>query len=181
MQQNEENLVWIDLEMSGLDPEHNTIIEIATIVTDKNLNILEKGPNLAIKQSLKLLESMDEWNTTHHTASGLWAKVLNDSVSMEEADKATLDFIKKWTMEGKNPLCGNSIGQDRRFLYKYMPQISEYLHYRNIDVTSIKEIAKRWYPELPAFNKLEKHQALDDIIESIDELKYFQEHIFKVR
>lgn len=181
MQQNEENLVWIDLEMSGLDPEHNTIIEIATIVTDKNLNILEKGPNLAIKQSLKLLESMDEWNTTHHTASGLWDKVLNDSVSMEEADKATLDFIKKWTMEGKNPLCGNSIGQDRRFLYKYMPQISEYLHYRNIDVTSIKEIAKRWYPELPAFNKLEKHQALDDIIESIDELKYFQEHIFKVR
>ena len=181
MQQNEENLVWIDLEMSGLDPEHNTIIEIATIVTDKDLNILEKGPNLAIKQSLKLLESMDEWNTTHHTASGLWDKVLNDSVSMEEADKATLDFIKKWTMEGKNPLCGNSIGQDRRFLYKYMPQISEYLHYRNIDVTSIKEIAKRWYPELPAFNKLEKHQALDDIIESIDELKYFQEHIFKVR
>lgn len=181
MQQNEENLVWIDLEMSGLDPEHNTIIEIATIVTDKNLNILEKGPNLAIKQSLKLLESMDEWNTTHHTASGLWDKVLNDSVSMEEADEATLNFIKKWTMEGKNPLCGNSIGQDRRFLYKYMPQISEHLHYRNIDVTSIKEIAKRWYPELPAFNKLEKHQALDDIIESIDELKYFQEHIFKVR
>ncbi len=181
MQQNEENLVWIDLEMSGLDPEHNTIIEIATIVTDKNLNIIEKGPNLAIKQSLKLLESMDEWNTTHHTASGLWDKVLNDSVSMEEADKATLDFIKKWTTEGKNPLCGNSIGQDRRFLYKYMPQISEHLHYRNIDVTSIKEIAKRWYPELPAFNKLEKHQALDDIIESIDELKYFQEHIFKVR
>lgn len=178
MVQNAENLVWIDLEMSGLDPEICTILEIATIVTDKDLNILAQGPNLAITQPIEVLESMDEWNTTHHTASGLWDRVLNDSVSMEEADQATLEFIQQWTLPGKAPLCGNSIGQDRRFLYKYMPVISDHLHYRNIDVTSIKELAKRWYPELPEFKKQEKHLALDDIIESIDELKYFSSKVF---
>lgn len=178
MEQNAENLVWIDLEMTGLDPEIDTIIEIATIITDKDLNILAKGPNLAIKHPLSTLEAMDDWNTTHHTASGLWDKVLNEGVEMEEAEQQTLDFIRQWTLESKSPLCGNSIGQDRRFLYKYMVKMSEYLHYRNIDVTSVKELAKRWYPEIPEFPKAGKHQALEDIIESIDELKYYQEKVF---
>lgn len=177
MSQKSANLVWMDLEMSGLDPDVNTVLEIATIITDKDLNILAKGPNIAISQPLEILENMDDWNTSHHRESGLWDRVLNDSIKMEEADQSTADFILEWT-DGKAPLCGNSIGQDRRFLYKYMPKITDALHYRNIDVTSVKELAKRWYPEIPEFTKSEKHLALDDIIESIEELKYFQKKVF---
>lgn len=177
MGQKAENLVWMDLEMSGLDPHVDVVLEIATLITDKDLNILATGPNVAISQPKEVLEGMDEWNTTHHSASGLWDRVLQKGIDLDLADQQTAEFIAQWT-DGKAPLCGNSIGQDRRFLYKYMPKISESLHYRNVDVTSVKELAKRWYPQVPEFNKSEKHLALDDIVESIEELKYFKNHVF---
>jgi oligoribonuclease len=174
-----ENLVWMDLEMTGLEPDTDQIIEIATVITDSQLNIIAEGPVLAITQSLETLEAMDEWNTTHHSQSGLWDRVLNESVSLEEAEKLSLDFIKEHCDLKTSPLCGNSIGQDRRFLYKYMPTLSEYLHYRNVDVSTIKELSKRWYPDFSSFKKAGVHRALDDILESINELKYYKDSLFK--
>ena len=173
------NLVWMDLEMSGLDPEKDVILEIATIVTDAELNILAEGPVIAIHQNENVFESMDEWNTKHHTASGLVERCRHSQYSTTDAEKVTLDFIKPFTEKAKNVLCGNSITQDRRFLYKYMPEISNWLCYRNIDVSSIKELSFRWYPKLDEFQKEKRHEAVNDIRESIAELAYYRKTIFK--
>ena len=177
------NLVWMDLEMSGLDPERDVILEIATIVTDANLKVLAEGPVIAIHQPENVLTSMDDWNTRHHTQSGLVSRVRRSQYSLKDAEDVTLRFIRKYTVghdreHGGNLLCGNSITQDRRFLYKYMPNISNWLNYRNIDVSTVKELAFRWFPDLPEFQKEEKHQALDDIRESIAELEYYRKTIF---
>lgn len=174
-----ENLVWIDLEMSGLDPDVDVILEIATIVTDAALEIIEEGPNLVISQPVEVLDAMDEWNRTHHGDSGLIDRVLASELSCREAEARTVEFLQRHTEEGKAPLCGNTIGQDRRFLYKYMPQLSEWLHYRSVDVSSIKELVARWYPEeMHAPVKRSNHRALDDIRGSIEELRWYRDYIF---
>jgi len=173
----EPNLVWIDLEMSGLDPEKDVILEIATIVTDKDLRILAEGPNVAVKTPDSILTTMDEWNTKHHNSSGLVARIKRSQLDIKQAEEATIKFLSPYTSPSQNPLCGNSICQDRRFLYKYMPKLSEWLHYRNIDVTSLKELHARWFPHLEEFKKQEKHLALDDIRESIAELEYYRKHM----
>jgi oligoribonuclease len=172
-------MVWMDLEMTGLDPDFCTIIEIATIVTDKDLNIIEQGPVLAIQTPEEVLDRMDEWNTTHHGASGLLERVRESTITMAEAERQTLDFLRQHVDERKAPLCGNSIWQDRRFLVPYMRELNEYFHYRNVDVSSIKELMLRWYSNdyLPP-KKMTTHRALDDIIESIDELKFYRDHLF---
>jgi oligoribonuclease len=176
-----ENLVWMDLEMTGLDPEVDRVIEIATIITDSKLNIVAEGPVLVIKQSQSLFDGMDEWNTTHHNESGLLDRIREEGVSEEEAHRATLEFIKPYVEERKSPLCGNSIAQDRRFLVKYMPELEAYLHYRNIDVSTIKELAQRWRPDVyGGVVKKGAHRAIDDIRESIDELVYYREHFFNL-
>jgi oligoribonuclease len=172
-------LVWIDLEMTGLDINNCTIIEIATVITDNELNILATGPNLAIKTDEKYLEVMDEWNTTHHNESGLVERVRNSKFDLELAEKMTLDFVAEYVESGMAPLCGNSIWNDRKFLEKFMPSLASYLHYRMIDVSTIKELVKRWYPEKELYVKKAKHLALDDILESIEELKYFRNQIFE--
>ncbi len=179
MAKKSELMVWIDLEMTGLEPDECTIIEIATIITDGDLEVVATGPNLAIHQPDEVLEAMDEWNTTHHTESGLVARVRSSEVDLAEAQRRTLDFVKMYVKAKKAPLCGNTIGQDRRFLRAYMPDLEDYLHYRSVDVSSIKELVKRWYPKskLPPKKKA-AHLALDDIIESIAELRYYREHIF---
>ncbi len=178
-QQDPYNLVWMDLEMTGLEPDTEAIIEIATIITDSHLNIIEEGPALVVHQDDEILNRMDEWNQRTHSASGLIQKVKVSKITVEEAEKATLDFIKKYVPYKAAPLCGNSVGQDRRFLYKFMPKLSEYLHYRNVDVTSIKEVIRRWYPsgrKLP--KKSDEHKALIDIQESIEELIFYRDHFF---
>ncbi len=175
----EQHMVWMDLEMTGLEPETDTILEIATLITDSQLNLIAEGPVLTISHPLEKLEAMDEWNTTHHKASGLWERVLNEGVSLAEAEAQTLSFIAKYCKANSSPLCGNSIGQDRRFLYKYMPDISHFLHYRNVDVSTLKELTKRWYPQAQPFKKANVHRALDDILESIEELKHYRSHFFK--
>lgn len=171
-------MVWIDLEMTGLDVEKESIIEIATIVTDSDLEIIATGPNLAIKVSDDLINSMDEWNTTHHTASGLVERIRTEGVTLEDAEKQTCDFLEKYIEKGASPLCGNSIHNDRVFLAKEMPRVLDLLHYRIIDVSTIKELTKRWNPEIPKFEKKESHRALDDIIESIEELRYYRSNLF---
>ncbi|MCL2282527.1 MAG: oligoribonuclease [Fibromonadales bacterium] len=172
------NLVWLDMEMTGLDPENCAILEIATIVTDPQLRILAEGPALAIRQNDEVLNKMDRWNKSHHSKSGLIGRVKNSHYNLATAEEMTLNFIKGYTENGKNPLCGNSIGQDRRFLIKHMPKIEAWVNYRNIDVSSIKELAFRWYPKLPKFKKKENHRAQDDIRESIAELIYYKDRIF---
>ena len=173
------NLVWMDLEMSGLEPEKDVVLEIATIVTNAELEILAEGPVIAIHQPENVFEGMDEWNTRHHNQSGLVERCRHSQYSLADAEQETLRFIKQFTEKGKNVLCGNSITQDRRFLYKYMPEISEWLCYRNIDVSSIKELTFRWYPKLEEFQKEKRHEALNDIRESIAELAYYRKTIFK--
>ncbi|MHC6528505.1 oligoribonuclease [Vibrio proteolyticus] len=177
----DQNLIWIDLEMTGLDPETHKIIEIATIVTDSELNILAEGPVLAVHQSEAELAKMDEWCTTTHTNSGLVARVRQSQIDEAEAVRQTLAFLELWVPKGKSPICGNSIGQDRRFLYRYMPELETYFHYRYLDVSTLKELTRRWKPEvLDGFTKQGNHLALDDIRESIAELKYYRETIFKI-
>ncbi|MGX5174823.1 oligoribonuclease [Aliikangiella sp. IMCC44653] len=179
--QNNSNLIWIDLEMTGLEPNKEKIIEIATIVTDKDLNILAEGPVMAIHQPQALLNEMDEWCTTHHGESGLTQRVIESQISEAEAEKATIAFLQEWVEPGKSPMCGNSIGQDRRFLVRYMPALHDYFHYRNLDVSSLKELAVRWKPQiLSGFSKQNKHLALDDIKESIQELAYYREHFIRL-
>jgi oligoribonuclease len=168
----------MDLEMTGLNPESCFILEIATIITDSQLKILAEGPVLAVRQSDKILNAMDKWNKNHHSKSGLITRVKNSPHNLATAEEMTLSFIKGYTEKGKNLICGNSIGQDRRFLIKHMPKIDEWLNYRSIDVSSVKELAYRWYPRLPKFKKKENHRALDDIRESIEELKYYKNKIF---
>ena len=169
------NLIWIDLEMTGLDPQKERIIEIATVVTDSELNVLAEGPSIAINQSNELIQAMDQWNTNQHGKSGLTERVLNSTVTETQAESATLEFLKQWVPEGMSPMCGNSIGQDRRFLVRYMPELANYFHYRNLDVSTLKELVKRWKPELMnGFNKKGSHLAMDDIHDSIAELAYYR-------
>ena len=171
------NLIWIDLEMTGLVPEKDVIIEIATVVTDADLNILAEGPSFAIHQDNKHLDSMDEWNTRQHTKSGLVKRVKESKISLNEAENQTLDFLMKYVDPGTSPMCGNSICQDRRFLYNYMPKLEKFFHYRHIDVSTLKELAVRWKPEVvTASFKQSKHLALSDIYDSINELKHYREH-----
>ena len=175
------NLIWIDLEMTGLDTEQDVIIEIATIVTDKDLNVLGEGPIMAIHQPDALLDGMDEWNTRQHGQSGLTERVRNSAISMAEAEQGTIEFLEQFVDAGVSPMCGNSICQDRRFLSRQMPKLEAFFHYRNLDVSSVKEIAKRWRPELlKGFKKQGSHLAMDDIKDSIAELSYYREVFFEM-
>lgn len=181
MQIDKQNLIWIDLEMTGLDPEKERIIEIATIVTDKDLNILAEGPVLAISQPLERLNNMSEWCTKTHTENGLVARVKASKLTERAAELRTIDFLKKWVPKNCSPICGNSIAQDKRFLFKYMPDLAEYFHYRHLDVSTIKELAARWKPEiLNGLTKQNTHLALDDIRESIAELAYYRAHFINL-
>jgi len=177
----EHNLIWVDLEMTGLDPEQDTVIEIATIITDPDLNTLATGPVIAIHADDKRLGAMDEWNTRHHTESGLVERVRNSKDTLESASKDTIDFLKQWVPEGKSPMCGNSICQDRRFMVRHMPSLEAYFHYRNIDVSTIKELVRRWNITAGiGFKKQNTHLALDDIRESIAELAHYRKHVFSM-
>ena len=175
-QKSNQNLIWVDLEMTGLDPEKERIIEIATIITDSNLTIVAEGPNLVIHQSKELMANMDDWNTNQHGKSGLTERIRKSQITESEAVKATIDFLKQWVPAGQSPMCGNSIGQDRRFLVRYMPELANYFHYRNLDVSTLKELVRRWKPELMnGFDKKGSHLAMDDIHDSIAELAYYRE------
>jgi oligoribonuclease len=172
---NDNHLIWIDLEMTGLDPDTDSIIEIATLVTDQDLNLLAEGPELAIRHPLSRLEAMDDWNRATHGKSGLWNRVLASQLSLEQAEAQTLDFLAQWVPAGKSPICGNSICQDRRFLARLMPGLERYFHYRNLDVSTLKELARRWSPGLlNGFGKCGNHTALSDIRESVQELAYYR-------
>ena len=171
------NLIWIDLEMTGLIPEHDVIIEIATVVTDAQLNVVDEGPSIAIHQSNELLDGMDEWNTNQHNHSGLVKRVQESKISIAEAESQTLNFLMKYVDLGASPMCGNSICQDRRFLYNYMPDLEKIFHYRHIDVSTLKELAVRWKPNIISTSyKKSRHLALSDIYDSIDELKHYREN-----
>jgi len=177
---NKDNLVWIDLEMTGLNPDTDQIIEIATIVTDSDLNILAEGPQLVIHQNKAIMDNMNNWCLEHHGQSGLTERVLASKISCAQAEQATIEFLKEWVPAGISPLCGNSIGQDRRFMVRHMPDLNNYFHYRSIDVSSIKELGRRWAPEMvEQHKKTETHLALQDIKESISELQHYQKHFFK--
>ena len=178
---NKDNLIWIDLEMTGLEPKQDKIIEIATIVTDKDLNILALGPEIAIHQSDEILSDMDEWNTSHHGESGLTQRVKDSQFNEQQAIDQTIEFLKQYVPASSSPMCGNTICQDRRFLAEHMLELEEYFHYRHIDVSTLKELAARWKPELPkGFVKKGSHLAMDDIKESIAELVYYREHFIKL-
>lgn len=172
------NLIWMDLEMTGLDPDTMVILEIASIVTDADLNLIAEGPHIAINYPEEALETMEEWSRTHHQASGLLDRVKTSTVDCSTAEQETLDFVSAHCPKGESPLCGNTIWQDRRFLVKHMPLLEGYFHYRLIDVSTIKELVSRWYPDLPPYIKKKDHLALNDIKESIGELKYYRENIF---
>jgi oligoribonuclease len=174
------HLIWIDLEMTGIDPEKHVILEIATVVTDGNLALVAEGPNLVIHHPEGILMAMDEWAESHHKASGLLGRVQASPHDCQRAEQMTLEFVGHHCRKGHSPLCGNSVWQDRRFLAKYMPSLNAFLHYRNIDVSSIKELVKRWYPALPSFKKQKVHLASTDIQESIEELKYYRRKVFLV-
>lgn len=179
--QNPQNLIWIDLEMTGLNPDSDVIIEMATIVTDSQLNVLAEGPVIAVHQSDEVLARMDEWNTRQHGGSGLTQRVRESRISTAEAERLTLEFLEQWVPKGKSPICGNSICQDRRFLYRQMPTLEAYFHYRNLDVSTLKELAARWAPQImEGFKKGGTHLALDDIRDSIAELRHYREHFIKV-
>ena len=174
-------LVWIDLEMTGLIPDRDRIIEMATIITDSNLDVIAEGPVIAVHQSDDLLSTMDEWNTRTHNETGLVERVKTSAHTERGAEQETLEFIQEYVPKKRSPLCGNSICQDRRFLYRYMPRLEAWLHYRNLDVSSIKELVSRWRPEIrDSFKKRNTHRALDDIQESIQELRHYREHFFKM-
>ena len=175
------NLIWIDLEMTGLSPENDRIIEIATVVTDKDLNVLGEGPLYAISQSQSMLDGMDEWNTRQHGKSGLTERVQQSSVTEEEAESKTIEFLSEFLDPRQSPMCGNSICQDRRFLARYMPKLEAFFHYRNLDVSTLKELVKRWNPKASeGLVKSGQHLALADIHESIDELKHYRTHFLKL-
>ena len=172
-------LAWIDLEMTGLDPEKHHIIEIATLVTDSNLNIVEEGPEIAIYQTDEILSLMNDWNVNQHTSTGLVEKVKDSNISLSSAESQTLEFFKKHLKQHASPLCGSSISHDRRFLIKYMPKLANHFHYRHIDVTSFKEALKRWNKDFVEYKKKASHRAMDDIRESVEELRYYKEKYIK--
>lgn len=175
---NEMRLIWVDLEMTGLDPDRDSIIEIACLVTDKDLNVLAEGPELAISHPLSRLEAMDDWNRNTHRGSGLWDRVLASNTTLADAEAAVLHFLRQWVPAGKSPICGNSICQDRRFLARLMPDLERYFHYRNIDVSTVKELVRRWHPALlDGLQKKGAHTALSDIRESVLELAYYRQHM----
>lgn len=174
-----DHLIWIDLEMTGLNPAHDRILELATLVTDNQLNIIAEGPVFSIHQNDALLNGMDEWNTKHHNQSGLVERVRQSTVTEAHAEEATIAFLARYLKPGESPLCGNSIHQDRIFLTRYMPKLEKFCHYRNLDVSTVKELARRWKPEL-SFKKKSTHRALDDIRESIGELQLYREHFIKL-
>jgi oligoribonuclease len=172
----EDNLIWLDLEMTGLDPDTDSILEIATIVTDKSLNVLAEGPEFAIRHPLERLEAMDDWNRNQHRKSGLWQRVLESTTDMGMAEASTVEFLAAWVPAGKSPMCGNSICQDRRFLHRLMPRLEAFFHYRNLDVSTIKELARRWAPDVhKGFNKESAHTAMADTRDSIAELGYYRQ------
>lgn len=176
---NKDHLIWIDLEMTGLNPDTDVIIEIATIVTNSDLKVLAEGPSLAIRQTQATMDAMDEWNTRQHGSSGLTARVLDSDIDMAEAERQTIAFLAQWVPAGASPMCGNSICQDRRFLWRGMPQLEAFFHYRNLDVSTIKELAKRWRPEIAeGVKKNSSHLALDDIRDSIAELQHYRKFFF---
>ncbi|NJD08283.1 MAG: oligoribonuclease [Methylococcaceae bacterium] len=180
MARDPQNLIWIDLEMTGLDPQGDSIIEIATVVTDKNLEILAEGPNLAIHQPERVLDRMDDWNRRQHGESGLTQRVRDSRIDEAEAERQTLAFLDAWVPARTSPMCGNSICQDRRFLYRCMPKLEAYFHYRNLDVSTLKELAARWAPDLKeGFQKGSSHLARDDILESVEELRYYRDKFIR--
>ena len=173
------NLIWIDLEMTGLNPDKDKILEIATVITDKHLQVVIEGPVFAIHQPAAVLNQMDEWNVAQHTRTGLIDRVTASKIKESDAEKITLEFIAKYVPDNKSPICGNSICQDRRFLYRHMPKLEQYFHYRNLDVSTIKILAKHWYPKIAKeFKKTSKHEALSDIRDSIAELRFYREMLF---
>lgn len=175
---NHDNLVWLDMEMTGLNPVENVVLEVAVVITDSELNVLAESASYAISQPAEELAKMDKWNVNTHTKSGLLERIATSGVALADAEKDLLRLIKKYVHKASSPLCGNTIHQDRKFIVRYMPELEEYLHYRNIDVSTIKELARRWYPKVAeGFKKHNKHEALADIHESIEELKYYRQHI----
>ena len=179
MSRSNENLVWIDLEMTGLNPDKDRIIEIATIVTDSSLSIIAEGPVIAVRQAESVLETMDEWNVDTHTQSGLMERVRKSSYNESEAARQTLEFLHEHVPSGVSPMCGNSICQDRRFLFRWMPELESFFHYRNLDVSSIKELCLRWAPQTAEMHKKQSaHRALQDIRDSIEELRFYRKHFF---
>lgn len=181
MAKSKKNLIWIDLEMTGLDTNNDYIIEIATVVTDSELNILAEGPIIAIKQPDIILDGMDEWNTKQHNRSGLVERIRNSSYNEKQAEAETLEFLQKYVPANVSPMCGNSICQDRRFMARCMPELEAYFHYRNLDVSSLKELARRWAPQVEkAFKKKSSHLAMDDIKDSIRELQHYRDHMMKL-
>ena len=180
MTASDHNLIWVDMEMTGLIPEVHRVIEIATIVTDSNLNVLAEGPVIAIHQATEALEAMDEWNTRTHTNSGLVARVASSAINEQMATEETLAFLREWVSDGKSPMCGNSICQDRRFMARHMPELEKFFHYRNLDVSTLKILMQRWRPDLPEAPKQGAHQALADIRESIEELRHYRTHFLRV-
>ena len=181
MAASENNLIWIDLEMTGLDTQNDQIIEIATMVTDADLNVLAEGPMIAIHQAQSILDGMDEWNTNQHGKSGLTRRVQKSRYTAEQAERETLVFLEKWVPKGASPMCGNTICQDRRFMARLMPELEAYFHYRNLDVSSLKELARRWVPSVyRGFTKESSHLAMDDIKDSIAELRFYREHFLSI-
>ncbi len=179
--QNDNNLIWVDLEMTGLEPDTDKVIEIATIITDSELNTLAEGPVIAIRQDDAVLDNMDEWNTTHHNRSGLVERVRASDYDEGRAVRETMEFLAQWVPANASPMCGNTICQDRRFMARHLPELEAYFHYRNLDVSTLKILMQRWRPELEAgFKKTGTHQALDDIRESIAEMRYYRKHFLKM-
>ena len=181
MAANENRLIWLDMEMTGLDPEKERIIEVAVVVTEPDLTVVAEGPVIVVHQSNELLDAMDHWNTSTHGRSGLTEKVRASAIDEAQAEATLIAFLAQHVPAGKSPMCGNTIGQDRRFMVRYMPRLEEFFHYRNLDVSTLKELARRWRPDVyKGFDKKSRHEALADIYESIDELKYYREHFLKV-
>ncbi len=175
------NLIWVDMEMTGLDPDNDVVIEIATIITDSDLNTLAEGPVIAVHQSDARLAAMDEWNTTHHNRSGLVDRVKASQYDEARTERETLEFLEQWVPEGASPMCGNSICQDRRFMARHLPRLEAYFHYRNLDVSTLKILVQRWRPELESgLTKTATHQALDDIRESIGEMRYYRDNFLRL-
>jgi oligoribonuclease len=172
-------LIWLDMEMTGLDPDCDHVLEIATLVTNADLEVLAEGPDIVVHQPDEILDGMGEWCREHHGRSGLTEASRRSTIGLAEAEAQTLAFLERLCERGKSPLCGNSIGQDRRFIYRHMPALAQFLHYRSIDVTTVKELARRWYPQVPSAPKTESHRALDDIRESLQELRHYRASVFR--